>query len=140
MITKFKKDEILFYLSYIILYVSLFIGDVYNIGSMDILARYLRIGSYTLIFISCINLRLKKKDFFRMFAVLMVTLLYGVKTGDLYWSILILLIYNSKKVDIERVYKTSFKNNCNRYKQCFDSLHVWSIARHFNISQYGRAN
>lgn len=72
MITKFKKDEILFYLSYIILYVSLFIGDVYNIGSMDILARYLRIGSYTLIFISCINLRLKKKDFFRMFAVLMV--------------------------------------------------------------------
>ena len=109
MITKFKKDEILFYLSYIILYVSLFIGDVYNIGSMDILARYLRIGSYTLIFISCINLRLKKKDFFRMFAVLMVTLLYGVKTGDLYWSILILLIYNSKKVDIERVYKTSSK-------------------------------
>ena len=109
MITKFKKDEILFYLSYIILYVSLFIGDVYNIGSMDILARYLRIGSYTLIFISCINLRLKKKDFFRMFAVLMVTLLYGVKTGDLYWSILILLIYNSKKVDIGRVYKTSSK-------------------------------
>ena len=49
MITKFKKDEILFYLSYIIQYISLFIGDVYNIGSMDILARYLRIGSYILI-------------------------------------------------------------------------------------------
>ena len=107
MITKFKKDEILFYLSYIILYISLFIGDVYNIGSWDIVARYLRMGSYVLIFISCINMRLKKKDFFRMIAVLMVTLLYGVKTGDLYWSVLILLIYNSKKVDIERVYKTS---------------------------------
>nr|WP_243176689.1 hypothetical protein [Blautia segnis] len=37
----------------------------------------------------------------------MVTLLYGVKTGDLYWSVLILLIYNSKKINIERVYKTS---------------------------------
>ena len=107
MITKFKKNEILFYLSYIILYISLFIGDVYNIGSMDILARYLRIGSYILIFISCISMRLKKKDFFRMVTILMVTLLYGVKTGDLYWSVLILLIYNSKKVDIERVYKTS---------------------------------
>ncbi|WP_330600115.1 hypothetical protein [Blautia segnis] len=107
MITKFKKDEILFYLSYIILYISLFIGDVYNTGSMDILARYLRMGSYVLIFISCINMRLKKKDFFRMIAVLMVTLLYGVKTGDLYWSVLILLIYNSKKINIERVYKTS---------------------------------
>ena len=85
----------------------MFIGDVYNIGSMDILARYLRIGSYILIFISCISMRLKKKDFFRMVTILMVTLLYGVKTGDLYWSVLILLIYNSKKVDIERVYKTS---------------------------------
>lgn len=87
----------------------MFIGDVYSIGSMDIFARYLRIGSYVLIFISCINLRLKKRDFFRMVAILMVTLLYGIKTGDLYWSILILLIYNSKNVDIEKVYKTSLR-------------------------------
>ena len=109
MITKFKKNEISFYLSYIILYISLFIGDVYSIGSMDVFARYLRIGSYVLIFISCINLRLKKRDFFRMVAILMVTLLYGIKTEDLYWSILILLIYNSKNVDIKRVYKTSLR-------------------------------
>lgn len=107
MITKIKKNEILFYLSYVILYISLIIGDVYNIGNMDILARYLRIGSYILIFISCINIRLKKKDFFRMVTILMVTFLYGAKTGDLYWSVLILLIYNSKKIDIEKVYKTS---------------------------------
>lgn len=69
-ITKFKKNEILFYLSYIILYISLIIGDVYNIGSMDILARYLRIGSYILIFISCINIRLNKKDFFQMVKII----------------------------------------------------------------------
>ena len=52
MVTKIKKNEILFYLSYIILYISLFIGDVYNIGGLDILARYLRICSYILIAIS----------------------------------------------------------------------------------------
>lgn len=109
MISKFKKNEFVFQLSYIILCVSLFIGDVYSIGNMDTVARYLRMGSYILIFISCINLRLKKKDFFRMVAILMVTLLYGIETRDLYWSILILLIYNSKNVDMERVYKTSFK-------------------------------
>lgn len=109
MISKFKKNEFVFQLSYIVLYVSLFIGDVYSIGNMDTVARYLRMGSYILIFISCINLRLKKKDFFRMVAILMVTLLYGIETRDLYWSILILLIYNSKNVDMERVYKTSFK-------------------------------
>ena len=109
MISKFKKNEFVFQLSYIVLYVSLFIGDVYSIGNTDTVARYLRIGSYILIFISCINLRLKRKDFFRMVAILMVTLLYGIETRDLYWSILILLIYNSKNVDMERVYKISFK-------------------------------
>lgn len=106
---KLKKSEILFYLSYIILYISLFIGDIYNIASMDILARYLRIGSYMLICFSCINLKLKNREFFWMVVILAITLFYAVKSGDLYWSILILLIYNSKRVDIERVYKISLR-------------------------------
>ena len=109
MIIKSKKSEILFYLSYIILYISLFIGDIYNIGNMDILARYLRICSYILIFISCINLRLGRKEFLLMIIFLTVTLLYGIKTRDLYWSILVLLIYNSKSVDIKYVFKISLR-------------------------------
>ena len=101
--------EYTFYLSYVIVYISLFIGDVYNGGSLDAFARYLRICSYVLIFTSCINLKLKKKEIFQMIAVLMVTLLYAVKTGDLYWSILILLIYNSKRAKIENIYKMSLR-------------------------------
>lgn len=84
MVTKIKKNEILFYLSYIILYISLFIGDVYNIGGLDILARYLRICSYILIAISCFNLRFVKKEFLQMMVIFMITLLYAMKTGDLY--------------------------------------------------------
>ena len=109
MIIKLKRREMLFYLSYVIVYISLFIGDVYNGGSLDAFARYLRICSYVLIFTSCINLKLKKKEIFQMIAVLMVTLLYAVKTGDLYWSILILLIYNSKRAKIENIYKMSLR-------------------------------
>lgn len=109
MIIKLKRREMLFYLSYVIVYISLFIGDVYNGGSLDTFARYLRICSYVLIFTSCINLKLKKKEIFQMIAVLMVTLLYAVKTGDLYWSILILLIYNSKRAKIENIYKMSLR-------------------------------
>ena len=109
MIIKSKKSEILFYLSYIVLYISLFIGDIYNIGNMDILARYLRICSYILIFISCINLRLGRKEFLLMIIFLTVALLYGIKTRDLYWSILVLLIYNSKSVDIKYVFKISLR-------------------------------
>lgn len=109
MVTKIKKNEILFYLSYIILYISLFIGDVYNIGGLDILARYLRICSYILIAISYFNLRFVKKEFLQMMVIFMITLLYAMKTGDLYWSILILLIYNSKKINIESVYRISLR-------------------------------
>ena len=109
MVTKIKKNEILFYLSYIILYISLFIGDVYNIGGLDILARYLRICSYILIAISCFNLRFVKKEFLQMMVIFMITLLYAMKTEDLYWSILILLIYNSKKINIESVYRISLR-------------------------------
>lgn len=107
MIVKLKKRQVLFYLSYIIVYISLFIGDIYNDGGLDTFARYLRIYSYILIFISCINLKLKKKEFFQMLFILMCTLLYAMKTGDLYWSILILLIYNSKRAKIEGIYKIS---------------------------------
>ena len=39
MIIKLKRREMLFYLSYVIVYISLFIGDVYNGGSLDAFAR-----------------------------------------------------------------------------------------------------
>lgn len=60
--TTFKKNEILFYLSYITLYVSLFLGDIYNAGGLETFARYLRLCSYAIIFLSCINLKLQKKN------------------------------------------------------------------------------
>lgn len=106
---KIQKKEFTLYLSYIMLYVSLFIGDIYNIGGFDAAARVLRLGSYALIAVSCINLRLKRNDFFRLAIVFIVTLFYGIKTGDLYWSILILFIYNTKKINISTIYEISYR-------------------------------
>ena len=107
--TTFKKNEILFYLSYITLYVSLFIGDIYNADALDVFARYLRLCSYAVIFLSCINLKLRKKELIQLLFLLVITLLYAMKTYDLYWSILILLIYNSKIANIENIYKISIR-------------------------------
>lgn len=84
-------------------------GDIYDIGNMDIWVRYLRLCSYILIFISCIKLKLSQNEFFQMTAVLIVTMLYAMKTGDLYWSILILLIYSSKKINIKNIYNISLR-------------------------------
>ena len=106
---KFKRSEILFYLSYIMLYVSLFIGDIYNVGGLDIFAKYLRLCSYALISFSCINMKLGEKEFVRIVIIFIITLVYSMQTGDLYWSILILLICNSKRVNIESIFKISFQ-------------------------------
>lgn len=91
------------------LYASLFIGDIYNIGGFDAAARVLRLVSYAMIAVSCINLRLKKSDFFHLAIVFILTLFYGIKTGDLYWSILILFIYNTRKIDSRTIYEISYK-------------------------------
>lgn len=106
---KIQKKEFAFYLSYIMLYVSLFIGDVYSINELDAVAKLLRLGSYALIAVSSINLKLKRNDFFCLVVIFITTLFYGLKTGDLYWSILILFIYNTKKINTENIYKISYK-------------------------------
>lgn len=106
---KIQKKEFAFYLSYIMLYVSLFIGDVYSINELDVVAKFLRLGSYALIAVSSINLRLKKNDLFWLVIIFITTLFYGVKTGDLYWSILILFIYNTKKINTKNIYKISYR-------------------------------
>ena len=107
--SKIQTKEASLYLSYIMLYVSLFIGDVYNMGRFDIIARILRLVAYALIVISCINLKLKKNDFLRLIFFFMLALFYGIITGDLYWSILILFIYNTKRLNIRTIYEISYK-------------------------------
>lgn len=106
---KLQKKEAVIYLSYIMLYISLFMGDVYALCDMDGVTRALRLGSYVLIIVASINLKLTKNDFAHFGIVLMMTLLYGIKTGDWYWSILILFIYNTKKINNRTIYEISYK-------------------------------
>lgn len=106
--TKIQKKDILPYLSYIMLYVSLFCGDIYNIDGLNTVTRALRLGAYALITVSCIDLRMKKIELLRMIMVIVLTLLYGIKTGDLYWSILVIFIYNTKRINIRTIYEISY--------------------------------
>lgn len=104
-----QKKKALIYLSYMMLYISLFVKDIYEIGDIDGVTRALRFGSYALIMVASINLKLTKNDFAHFGIVLMITLLYGIKTGDWYWSILILFIYNTKKINNRTIYEISYK-------------------------------
>lgn len=104
----FKKNNSLFYIAYIMIYVSLFIGDIYTNNILDICSRCLRIFSYIIIIISTFNLKMQKKEILLMGIFLMISLFYALKTGNFYWIFLLLFIYNCKNIEIENIFKLSF--------------------------------
>ena len=63
---KTKKNELLFYLSYICLYISLFIGDIYSVWKLADIAKAIRLISYGMIFISIFYFKLKAKDMIKL--------------------------------------------------------------------------
>ena len=106
---KTKKNELLFYLSYICLYISLFIGDIYSVWKLADIAKAIRLISYGMIFISIFYFKLKAKDMIKLILIFFITFVYGFLTGDLYWSILILLDYSSKRINIKTIFSISSK-------------------------------
>lgn len=106
---KMQKNELLFYLSYICLYISLFIGDIYPITKLNYVAKMIRFISYGIIIISVFYFKLNIKNFIKLVSIFLVTFFYSFLTGDLYWSILVLLIYSSKMVSIKKIFNISSK-------------------------------
>lgn len=104
---KQKYVDTLFYIAYVSFFASLFLGDVYTVGTLDVISRYLRIISYILIVISCIGVRFTKKDFFIFCIIFSLGLIYAILTNDIYWCILTLLLFNSRKVNIKNIFRIS---------------------------------
>ena len=100
---KVKKREILFYLSYICFFVSLFLGDVYETSIILVVQRLLRIAAYGIIVLQIFGSKLKSKEWIKLLLLLIITLVFGIYTRDLYWSILIIFIYASKNINLENI-------------------------------------
>lgn len=102
-----RKSEVPFYLSYICLYISLFMGDLYRTDSIADIAKIIRLFSYVLIVISVFQYKFTIKEFFKLFIFFILTLTYGISTSDFYWSILVLLIYGSKQIKVNNIFTVS---------------------------------
>nr|WP_300565672.1 hypothetical protein [uncultured Acetatifactor sp.] len=105
---RISKKELLFYLSYIFLYLALFLGDIGLSSAIHSIARVLRLSAYALIAVRIIFINFKSKDFITFIAILALTLIYGIFTRDLYWSILTLYINNAKEINQEKIIRISF--------------------------------
>ena len=104
-----KKRELAFCVSFTLLYISLFMGDIYEVGGLGSLARWIRLASYIFIVISAFNLKMKFNEWVVFAVILIGTLLYGGYTGDLYWSTLVFMIYGAKDIEKNRFFSLGFK-------------------------------
>lgn len=104
---KVKRREVLFYLSYMCFFISLFLGDVYETNAILVIQRVLRIAAYGMIALQAFNYNLTSKEWIRLVSLLAITFAFGIYTRDLYWSILIIYIYASKNVEAENILKLS---------------------------------
>lgn len=107
---KIKKNQIAFYAAYCLFFVSLFVRDIGGEGFIVNSSRYIRFLSYGIIAIQLIAAtKFNAKRLFRIFALLLATTIYGLYTGDLYWSILLLFIVSSRDIEEESILSISFR-------------------------------
>lgn len=95
---KIKKTEFCFYISYIFIYIALFLGDIYDTGMVSRISRILRLISYIIILVQIFYYKLTFKNWIKFFIIFVLTLFFGLCTDDFYWSILIVFIYASKRI------------------------------------------
>ncbi|MBP3803803.1 MAG: hypothetical protein J6I76_07880 [Oribacterium sp.] len=107
---KNRENKIFFFVAYCLYFVSLFLRDIGGDGVLDSVSRYMRLLSYGIIALHLvITTKLNIKRILKIIIVLAVPTLYGLYTGDLYWSILTIFIISSRDIESDSIYGISFK-------------------------------
>lgn len=107
--TKIYRKEIIFLLSYVCFYTSLFLSDVAIEINTDKLTRGLRYISYLLALIQLAMYKDKNKHFVVEIAVLVITLIFFIRTNDIYLPMLVILIIGAKDSSEEHICNISLK-------------------------------
>lgn len=105
--TKIYKKEIIFLLSYICFFSSLFLSDVGIASELDKLTKSLRYISYLLAFIQLLMHKEKYKQFIMELVIFALTMIFFVHTKDIYLPMLAVLIFGSRDSTEERVCNVS---------------------------------
>lgn len=99
----FKVKNNLFYISYTLMFISLFLGDV-NV-EIEYATKYLRYAAYLfLIVLLLFNIKLKIKEIFVSLMWFAVSALFFFMTGDLFWSMIVLIVVETMYLDLDYLF------------------------------------
>lgn len=106
---RIKAYDFLFCTSYCFIVTSLFINDVYRINQyIDIASQLLRYSGYVFLLLSTLYInRINKKELMLTSILEMLTLIYAYFTKDLYWALLLVILFSARKLNYKKVFKIS---------------------------------
>lgn len=108
---RMKKKELLFYVSFIFYFVSLFMGDVAPISFMPTIAKLLRVIAYMFLALGLVNIQFLKLNVRKKIIIILcfcIALLFVVYSKEIYWCVLLLFITESNRVKPKDVLKISY--------------------------------
>ncbi len=105
---KVSRHDLIFYSSYVLLFISLFLGDVNAPASITSIARMLRWVAYITILLRFLLVKLKSSELVSFLVFFSISIFYLLMTRDLYWSILLMYIYSAREIKAEKIIKLSY--------------------------------
>lgn len=103
-----KKSEISFLFCYALMYISLFIGDIYDFGGLDAIAKKIRLLVYIIIIIQIFKTKFNRNTIALFVILFSLSAGMAIITKDFYWSILVLFIFSSRDIIPDKIMKISF--------------------------------
>jgi hypothetical protein len=106
---KVKINNVVFGLAFIAYFVSLFLGDIYQVdGMIGDVSRYLRMLTYGLSLLAFVMAEFKRKAIWKIALVVAVSVLFLVVAKEAYLISMLLLVYAGREFNINRLFNLSF--------------------------------
>ncbi len=103
-----RVNEFLFGISFIVLFIALFLEDVAFTVDVSPIIKLLKMSSLALLVVSTVYRAWRKSTFKELLIVFFVGCVVLVCTGDFFLTIVVLLSYNSMMIDDGEIFRLSF--------------------------------
>lgn len=104
-----KINNLIFYLAYSFFFVSLFLGDIYQVDSkLGQISRLLRLSTYILSFLAFLLSEFKREALWKIIIILCISFIFLFFVKDAYLVSVFLLIYAGKDACVERIFELAF--------------------------------
>lgn len=105
---KIKRNEFIFMSIYLLLFSALFLDDMAFSIDVSPIIKFMKIVSLLLLILSTVSKRWNKTTFKEFVMVFLIGIMVLVLSGDIFFIIVILLAYNTIKIQDEKIYQLAF--------------------------------